>query len=189
VTWYKNRIYNILYSMNSLLKLIHPANAQFADKYFAGPGIRRVERLLRSAQSAPSKVFNDEHLKHIAEEFRTREEDKLKTKLEGLLYELDDSATIRGITGHRRIERVSASSFLPRTDVLKLPSLPLAVYLSFALPAPGTPFGHSSDCLHSRLGRSGVQRYEIRPVCRLCRCRGTDKQLGRYVVGRASPVY
>ncbi|KAJ7347472.1 hypothetical protein DFH08DRAFT_699735 [Mycena albidolilacea] len=105
VTWYKNRIYNILYSMNSLLKLIHPANAQFADKYFAGPGIRRVERLLRSAQSAPSKVFNDEHLKHIAEEFRTREEDKLETKLEGLLYELDDSATIRGITGHRRIER------------------------------------------------------------------------------------
>ncbi|KAJ7694315.1 hypothetical protein B0H14DRAFT_3660348 [Mycena olivaceomarginata] len=105
VTWYKNRIYNILYAMSSLLKRLHPANTQFADKYFAGPGIRRVERLLRSTQSAPSKVFNDEHLKHIAEEFRMREEEKLKMKLEGLLYELDDSATIRGITGHRRIER------------------------------------------------------------------------------------
>jgi hypothetical protein len=169
--------------MNSLLKRLHPANTQCADRYFAGPGIRRVERLLRSTQSAPSKVFNDEHLKNIAEEFRIGEEEKLKTKLEGLLYELDDSATIRGITEHQRIERVSASSFLPRTYVLKFLSSPLAVYLSFALPTPGTPFGHSSDCLHSRLGRSGVQRYEILPVCRLCRCRGTDKQLDRYVTG------
>ncbi|KAF7364190.1 Protein kinase domain-containing protein [Mycena sanguinolenta] len=105
VTWYKNRIRNILYAMNNLMLRIHPANTDFANTYFAGQGISQAERLLRSTRSAPSRAYEDPHLRRLAEQFQYMEEEKLKTKLEELLYYLDDTATIRGITGQRRIER------------------------------------------------------------------------------------
>jgi hypothetical protein len=113
VTWYKNRIYNILDAMTTLLQRIKPANVQAADTYFAGTAIQRVELLLRSTRSAPSTVYSDPQLARIAHAFQAFEEKKLLSQLDGLAYELDDTATLRMITGSRRIERVSALRFEP----------------------------------------------------------------------------
>ncbi|KAJ6530320.1 hypothetical protein B0H19DRAFT_482579 [Mycena capillaripes] len=105
VTWYKNRIYNILYAMMRLLQRMKPANVRAADTYFAGPAIQRVELLLRSTRSAPSTIHNDVRLARITDAFKELEEKKLVTHLDRLRYELDDPATLRMITDSRRIER------------------------------------------------------------------------------------
>ncbi|KAJ6594849.1 hypothetical protein B0H19DRAFT_1096915 [Mycena capillaripes] len=105
VTWYKNRIYNLLDAMMSLLRRIKPANVQAADTYFAGTAIQRVELLLRSTRSAPSKVYSDPRLKRITDAFQDLEEEKLLSVLDGMVYEIDDVTTLRMITGSRRIER------------------------------------------------------------------------------------
>jgi len=107
VTWYKNRIYNILDAMMKILQQIKSANVQAADTYFAGQAIQRVELLLRSTHSAPGTIYSDPRLTRIIGAFQDLEEEKLMTQLDGLLYELDDTATLRLITGSRRIERVS----------------------------------------------------------------------------------
>ncbi|KAJ7151760.1 hypothetical protein C8R43DRAFT_886602, partial [Mycena crocata] len=105
VTWYKNRIYALLAAMLSLVKRIKTANVQAADTYLAGGVIRRVELLLRSTRSAPGKTYDDPRLTRIADAFQDAEEERVRTQLDGLLYELDDIATLRLITGPRRIER------------------------------------------------------------------------------------
>ncbi|KAJ7057598.1 hypothetical protein C8F01DRAFT_1306379 [Mycena amicta] len=105
VTWYKNRIYKILHSMNTIVQHALPANIQAVDIYFGGVGIRRVEHLLRSTRSAPSNILDDLKLKEVSETFRNQEEKKLKARLEKLLYDLDAAPTIQLITGMRRIER------------------------------------------------------------------------------------
>ncbi|KAJ7457844.1 hypothetical protein FB451DRAFT_1509189 [Mycena latifolia] len=106
VTWYKNRIYNILVAMMTLLEQrVKPGNIQSADKYFAGLMIRRVELLLRATRSAPSPAYENSHLRRLADLFKKSEADRLQTQLDGLLYEIDDTATLRLITGPGRIER------------------------------------------------------------------------------------
>ncbi|KAJ7090797.1 hypothetical protein B0H15DRAFT_836939 [Mycena belliarum] len=106
VTWYKNRIYRILEAMVSLLEhRVKAANLQSADKYFAGPGVRRVELLLRSTRSAASPVHEHAQLLRLADQYKKSEEDRLHAQLDGLLYEIDDTATLRLITGQGRIER------------------------------------------------------------------------------------
>ncbi|KAJ6608452.1 hypothetical protein B0H10DRAFT_1815812 [Mycena sp. CBHHK59/15] len=105
VTWYKNRIYNILQAMAGFAGRVHAANRHALNTYYAGPAMRRVELLLRSTRSAPGTVYNDARLRAIADTFRTAEADHLQEQLEELLYELDDTATLRLITGSRRIER------------------------------------------------------------------------------------
>ncbi|KAJ7057588.1 hypothetical protein C8F01DRAFT_1371722 [Mycena amicta] len=105
VTWYKNRIYKLLGSMNTIVQHALPANIQAVDIYFRGIGIRRVEHLLRSTRSASSNVLQDLKLKEISEQFRIKEETKLKARLQKLLYDLDTASTIQLITGMRRIDR------------------------------------------------------------------------------------
>ncbi|KAJ7762637.1 hypothetical protein B0H16DRAFT_1311844, partial [Mycena metata] len=105
VTWYKNRIYNLLSAMMRLTQRVKAGNVQAADTYFAGPTIQRVELLLRLTCSAPGKVYDDARLTRITDAFQEMEEKKLLAELEGLAYELDDTATLRLITGPRRIER------------------------------------------------------------------------------------
>ncbi|KAJ6573432.1 hypothetical protein DFH09DRAFT_916098 [Mycena vulgaris] len=105
VTWYKNRIYNILIAMMGIIERMKPANVQSADKYLAGPAMRRLELLLRSTRSAPSTAYDDARLTRIADAFQEAEETRLETQLDGLLYEIDDTATLRLITGPGRIER------------------------------------------------------------------------------------
>ncbi|KAJ7657340.1 hypothetical protein DFH06DRAFT_991084, partial [Mycena polygramma] len=105
VTWYKNRIYNLLDAMMGLLQRVKPANVQAADTYFAGAAIQRVELLLRSTRSAPSTVHNDARLTRITDAFQALEEEKLLAQLDAMVYEIDDPTTLRMITGSRRIER------------------------------------------------------------------------------------
>ncbi|KAJ7140785.1 hypothetical protein C8R44DRAFT_237363 [Mycena epipterygia] len=105
VTRYKNRIYKILAAMMSLLRHVKPANIQAVDTYLGGLELRRVELLLRSTRSAESTAYNDPRLTRIADTFEDTESEKLATQLKGLLYELDDTTTLRLITGTRRIER------------------------------------------------------------------------------------
>ncbi|KAJ7034088.1 hypothetical protein C8F04DRAFT_956948, partial [Mycena alexandri] len=105
VTWYKNRIYNLLSAMMRLTQRVKAGNVQAADTYFAGPAIQRVELLLRSTRSAPGKVYDDARLTRMVDAFQETEEKKLLAQLEGLAYELDDTATLRLVTGPRRIER------------------------------------------------------------------------------------
>jgi hypothetical protein len=83
---------------------VKPANVQAADTYFA---IQRVELLLRSTRSALGTIYSDARLSRIADAFQDLEEEKIVTQLDGLLYGLDDTATLCLITGSRRIERVS----------------------------------------------------------------------------------
>ncbi|KAF7296411.1 Protein kinase domain-containing protein [Mycena chlorophos] len=111
VTWYKNRIYNLLKTMLEIIPHVSAGNVNAAGVYFACPGMRRVELLLRSTKSAPAKdTFGKDEgeyskLKESKEEFRVSEEKRLEQRLSRLLYELDDVATVRLVTGPRRIER------------------------------------------------------------------------------------
>ncbi|KAJ7162376.1 hypothetical protein C8R46DRAFT_904554 [Mycena filopes] len=105
VTWHKNRIYNLLAAMMLLIQRVKAGNIQAADTYFAGPAMLRVELLLRSTRSAPGNVYDDARLAHMTRVFQDMEEKRLLAQLEGLAYELDDTATLRLITGPRRIER------------------------------------------------------------------------------------
>ncbi|KAJ7617951.1 hypothetical protein FB45DRAFT_932998 [Roridomyces roridus] len=105
VTWYKNRIYVLLNAMLSLVRRVKSGNRQAADKYLYGSAMARVELLLRSTRSAPETAYDDLRLTKVADDFQEAEEKKLKDKLEGLVYELDDVDTIRLLTGPRRIER------------------------------------------------------------------------------------
>ncbi|KAJ6561062.1 hypothetical protein DFH09DRAFT_1160351 [Mycena vulgaris] len=105
VTWYKNRIYKILAGMLSLVKGIKPANVNAANMYLRGLAMQRVELLLRSTRSAPGTAYQDPQLKRFTDAFQNMEEEKLKQQLNGLSYVVDDIATVRLITGPRRIDR------------------------------------------------------------------------------------
>ncbi|KAJ7065527.1 hypothetical protein C8F01DRAFT_982091, partial [Mycena amicta] len=113
VTWYKNRIYNILEAMMRLIPHVSAGNVNAAGTYFAGTGIRRIELLLRSTKSVSAKDSYGKDdaeyakLKETKEEIQRVEEKRLESRLDGMLYELDDVATVRLITGPRRIERAS----------------------------------------------------------------------------------
>lgn len=110
MTLYKNQIYSILAGMYNLAKSgIKRPNVLGADKYLSGRAIQRVELLLRSTCSAASTAYQDPRLVRITNTIQRSEEDELKAQLEKLLYEVDDIATLRLITGPRRIERVSPS--------------------------------------------------------------------------------
>ncbi|KAF7322010.1 Protein kinase domain-containing protein [Mycena kentingensis (nom. inval.)] len=111
VTWYKNRIYNLLNAMMNLIPHMTAGNIQAANTYFAGAGIRRTELLLRSTKSAAARDAygkdeqEDAKLRETKDEIQRLEEKRLERRLEGLFYELDEVATVRLITGPRRIER------------------------------------------------------------------------------------
>ncbi|KAJ7053428.1 hypothetical protein C8F01DRAFT_1064970 [Mycena amicta] len=105
VTWYKNRIYKLLWAMNNLVRLVLPANRNYAETYYGRRTIDQIELLLRSTRSASDAIFSDSNLLDLAHEFRVREEVKLKARLETLLYQVDDSTAIVLLTRHRRIER------------------------------------------------------------------------------------
>ncbi|KAK7029940.1 kinase domain-containing protein [Favolaschia claudopus] len=134
VTWFKNMIYKILSTMLSLMRRAKVANANAMYGYLSGPGIRRVELLLRSTRSAeavsPSAYPTDAHLAQVATEFRVTEADKLKRQLARLRYELDNITTLRLTTGLRRIERIELYIFpllyqilLRHLDIMRLACL------------------------------------------------------------------
>jgi hypothetical protein len=118
--------------MMSLIQHLKSANVQAADTYFAGQAIQRVELLLRSTRSAPGSIYEDARLKRIADAFQDLEEKKLLTQLDGLMYELDDTATLRLITGSRRIERVSIIFEPTQCTLLNTPQVCVPAPLSSA---------------------------------------------------------
>ncbi|KAJ7131765.1 hypothetical protein C8R43DRAFT_895670, partial [Mycena crocata] len=105
VTWYKNRLYNLLKAMFRLVGQVLPANRKAVDTYLAGDSIQRLELLLRSTRSAPTDLYSDPQLTQITDNFQNTEDLKLEERLSGVLYELDDVATVRLVTGPGRIER------------------------------------------------------------------------------------
>ncbi|KAJ7124548.1 hypothetical protein C8R44DRAFT_704054 [Mycena epipterygia] len=105
VTWYKNRIYNLLKAMFRLSRRVHPANRKAVDKYLGGESIQKVELLLRSTRSAPADLYDDPRLTEIADAFQNEQDSKLEERLSGVEYELDDTTTVRLVTGPGRIER------------------------------------------------------------------------------------
>ncbi|KAJ6548552.1 hypothetical protein B0H19DRAFT_952740 [Mycena capillaripes] len=105
VTVYKNRIYKVLHAMNNLVRLVLPANRNYAENYYGGESIDKIELLLRSTRSASSAVFDDPDLLRLSLEFMEAEEEKLETRLATLLYQVDDSTAVALLTRRRRIER------------------------------------------------------------------------------------
>ncbi|KAJ7744673.1 hypothetical protein B0H16DRAFT_1559793 [Mycena metata] len=98
VTWYRYRIYSILVVMLRTLHHVKPANIQAANTYMDGQ-IYNVELLLRTTRRTEPDSM----------EFHKLEEDKLKTPLDRLRYNLDNKDTLQLVTGSqssgpRRIE-------------------------------------------------------------------------------------
>ncbi|KAJ7055880.1 hypothetical protein C8F01DRAFT_1318774 [Mycena amicta] len=87
VTWYKNRIYKLLWAMNNLVRLVLPANRNYAAAYYGESTIDQIELLLRSTRSASDTVLSDPDLNRLVHEFQDAEEVKLKARLETLLYQ------------------------------------------------------------------------------------------------------
>jgi hypothetical protein len=107
VTWYKQRIYHLLKAMFRLVDRVLPPNRKAVDTYLAGYSIQHVELLLRSTQSAEGTIYDDPRLTEISDAFMNAEAMKMQEQLDGVLYELDDSTTLKLVTGPGRIERVS----------------------------------------------------------------------------------
>ncbi|KAJ7221269.1 hypothetical protein GGX14DRAFT_669232, partial [Mycena pura] len=104
VTWHKNRIYNILSAMVSLVQRLKPANMQAANKYLTGPEMQRLELLLRSTRSMDPPALEGTPLRRVTDQYRTTEAEKFAERLRILQYELDEVATIRLITKKRHVE-------------------------------------------------------------------------------------
>ncbi|KAJ6585554.1 hypothetical protein B0H19DRAFT_424284 [Mycena capillaripes] len=104
VTWYKNRIYNILYAMVSVAKRVKSANVEAVNSYLAGEELQRLELLLRSTRSTDRPVLEGTPLRSLTDEYQTEEAAKFEDRLKTLNYELDDVATIQLITKKRRVE-------------------------------------------------------------------------------------
>ncbi|KAJ7192237.1 hypothetical protein GGX14DRAFT_480287 [Mycena pura] len=105
VTYYKNDIYKILHAMDNLVRLVLPANRNYAESYYGGESIDKIELLLRSTRSAPSAVLDDPDLLRLSIDFMEAEEEKLEARLATLLYQVDDSTAVALLTRRRRIER------------------------------------------------------------------------------------
>ncbi|KAJ6579585.1 hypothetical protein DFH09DRAFT_1246123 [Mycena vulgaris] len=105
VTWYKNRIYNLLKAMLRLVRRVHPSNRTAVDTYLGGDSIQQLELLLRSTRSAPANLYKDPKLTEIADAFQNEEVEGIAERLASVLYELDDVSTVRLVTGPGRIER------------------------------------------------------------------------------------
>ncbi|KAF7350869.1 Protein kinase domain-containing protein [Mycena sanguinolenta] len=140
VTWYKNRIYRILAAMLRLVQHVKPANRNYANRYFAGLGIQRVELLLRSTRSTEpmgQSIYQDDaQLGNVLHDFRIAEAEKLKNQLNGLRYELDDITTLRLMTG--RIERIESYVYpllylllLRHFDIMRLACVHILHYSEF----------------------------------------------------------
>jgi hypothetical protein len=109
VTFYKNRIYKLLHAMNNLVRLVLPANRNYAENYYGGKCIDKIELLLRSTRSAPAVISDDPDLHRLSQEFMQAEEKKLEARLATLLYQVDDSMAVALLTRRHRIERVGLS--------------------------------------------------------------------------------
>ncbi|KAJ7844819.1 hypothetical protein B0H13DRAFT_2410877, partial [Mycena leptocephala] len=105
VTFYKNRIYKLLHAMNNLVRLVLPANRNYAENYYGGECIDKIELLLRSTRSAPAAISDDPDLHRLSQEFMQAEEKKLEARLATLLYQVDDSMAVALLTRRHRIER------------------------------------------------------------------------------------
>ncbi|KAF7372431.1 Protein kinase domain-containing protein [Mycena venus] len=104
VTWYKNRIYNIVYAMVSVAKRAKSANVQAVNSYLSGLELQRLELLLRSTGSTDRPVVDGTPLRRLTDEYQIEEAAKFEDRLKTLNYELDEVATIQLITKKRRVE-------------------------------------------------------------------------------------
>jgi hypothetical protein len=88
--------------LHESVERVLPLNRHQADVYLSDWTFEEIDRILR----ALDPVTPDLKLSSFTRDFAQREEDRLQENLESFGYEIDDSSTLRLITGEGREERV-----------------------------------------------------------------------------------
>ena len=90
--------------MFSMLDSILPINRRLVYRYIENYSFSRVELLLRSI--IPYDAHGDDDLRENIQPYLTEEEERLRSTLESIAWDIDTMDTLALITGPERIEKV-----------------------------------------------------------------------------------
>ena len=95
----------IIKTMFSTLDSVLPVNRSLVDRYIGSYyALSRVELLLRSVRPYDARDEND--LQQKVQPYITEEEERLRSTLESIAWDIDTVDTLALITGPERIEKV-----------------------------------------------------------------------------------
>jgi hypothetical protein len=101
---YRGKIKRIVKTMFSMLDSILPINRRLVYGYIENYSFGRVELLLRSI--IPYDAHDDDDLRENIQPYLTEEEERLRSTLESIAWDIDTMDTLALITGPERIEKV-----------------------------------------------------------------------------------
>lgn len=90
--------------MFSTLEEVLPVNRSLVDKYFGDNVLHRVDLLMRSVTTHEGR--GDSDLREKIQPYVAEEEERLRSTLESIAWDIDTMDTLALITGPGRIEKV-----------------------------------------------------------------------------------
>jgi hypothetical protein len=90
--------------MFSTLDDVHPVNRNLVDRYIGSDTFNRIELLLRSVMVYDG--HDDDSLKEKIQPYVAEEEERLRSTLESIAWDIDTVDTVALVTGAGRIEKV-----------------------------------------------------------------------------------
>lgn len=104
---YRVKILRTMQTMYSMLDELRPANRSAVDQYLGHIAFRRIELLFRGLDTSRPRAHQSV-LDRLRPYTRT-EEARLKQRLKGVSFEIDDQSTLQVVKGPGRIDRVYLS--------------------------------------------------------------------------------
>ncbi|KAL1749257.1 hypothetical protein HDZ31DRAFT_27873 [Schizophyllum fasciatum] len=100
---YQARLLRTMQAMYATLDTLRPANRSAVDQYLGHIAFRRIELLLRGLDTSRPRAHQS--VLDRLRPYTRAEEARLKQRLEGVNYEIDDQSTLQVVKGPGRIER------------------------------------------------------------------------------------
>lgn len=100
---YRGKIKSIIKTMFSTLEEVLPVNRSLVDKYFGDNVLHRVDLLMRSVTTHEGR--GDSDLREKMQPYVAEEEERLRSTLESIAWDIDTMDTLALITGPGRIEK------------------------------------------------------------------------------------
>jgi len=105
---YRHKIYQLLIAMHEESENVLPLNqVHLYNNYWSNPVFDIIDRLMRSTKPISADYLADHRLMDLARSYSEMEEKRIEANLDHFKWVIDDSSTLRLITGPGRIERVS----------------------------------------------------------------------------------
>lgn len=104
---YSEQITSKLRDLHSFALAVLPPNRQTVQSYLASPELQVVDLLLASVKQACARVthFDDVFMKHFLDHVQ-REEQRLRSNLVSVGFNIDSINALRVVTGPGRLEKV-----------------------------------------------------------------------------------